>query len=117
MRFVESTFDATARLRTSILAAGLATFMVSGGWCEERAAMRGEATGGLGLTSQRGAESFASSDPTYSWNASEFVESFSSLSQQQQARVLRRCKDVMAKPAEADPNHLTLCQLLATLRR
>ena len=79
--------------------------------------MRGEAMGALGLTLQRGAESFASSDPAYSWNASDVVESFSSLSQQQQARVLRRCKDVMARPAEAEPNHLTLCQFLATLKR
>ena len=117
MRFVARIGDARRALGGGILAVATVALSMSSGWCEERPASRGEATGGLGLILPRGAESFASSGPLSSWSATDVAESFSSLSQQQQARVLRRCKDVMARPTEAEPNHLTLCQLLATLRR
>lgn len=75
-------------------------------------AVRGEATGGGGLNS----------DPTptdgrnaFAMSSSEVAESFSSLSQQQQARVMQRCRDMIAKPNQADPNQLALCQTLAAM--
>jgi hypothetical protein len=47
----------------------------------------------------------------------DVTESFGSLTKQQQARVMQRCKDVIAKPGEADPNQLALCQTLAAMVR
>ena len=72
------------------------------------AAVRGEATGGLGLTGEpaRGESAFAMS-------ATDVTESFFSLTQQQQARVMQRCREVIAKPAQSDPNHIAVCQTLA----
>lgn len=37
---------------------------------------------------------------------------FDSLSRQQQARVMQRCRDVLARPAQADASQLTICQTL-----
>jgi hypothetical protein len=37
---------------------------------------------------------------------------FESLSRQQQVRVMQRCKEVLAAPAEADANQISLCQTL-----
>jgi hypothetical protein len=115
MRPVKSKDDARRSLRAGILALGVIALPASG-WCGEIGAERGE-TGGVGLTSSRGSDAFASGGSSYGWNAEDVTESFGSLSQQEQARVLRRCRAVVEKPAEAEPNHLTFCQILAAIVR
>lgn len=91
-------------------------------------AARGEATGGPGLTGE-----LTPSGPTDTTGAGrtagstggqdafamsvDIAESFSSLTKQQQARIMRRCKDVIARPGEADPNQLAICQRLAATTR
>lgn len=91
-------------------------------------ASRGKATGGPGLTGE-----LTPSGPTDTTGAGrtagstggqdafamsgDIAESFSSLTKQQQARILRRCKDVIARPGEADPNQLAICQRLAATTR
>lgn len=98
------------------------------------AAMRGEATGGLGLTSEpspaaaagtksRGGpagtrpSAWIGGQDAFAMSALDITESFDSLTKQQQARIMRRCKDVIAKPGEADPNQLALCQTLTAMTR
>ena len=75
-------------------------------------AVRGEATGGLGLT---GDPARADGENAFAMSNSDVAESFSSLSQQQQARIMQRCRDLIAKPNQADPNQLALCQTLAAM--
>jgi hypothetical protein len=98
------------------------------------AALRGEATGGLGLTSEpsraaatgtdglgapggSGAGTARRGEGAFAMSPTDVTESFGSLTKQQQARVMQRCKDVIAKPGEADPNQLALCQTLAAMVR
>ncbi len=116
MRPVKCKDDARRSLRAGILALGVTALPVSG-WCGEIGAQRGEASGDLGLNSSPGVDAFASGGSSYGWNAEDVTESFGSLSQQEQARVLRRCRAVVEKPAEAEPNHLTFCQILAAIVR
>jgi hypothetical protein len=40
---------------------------------------------------------------------------FDSLSRQQQARVMQRCRDVLARPAQAEASQLSICQTLMTM--
>ena len=42
---------------------------------------------------------------------------FDSLSRRQQARVMQRCRDVIARPAQADANQLTICQTLMVMAK
>jgi hypothetical protein len=96
------------------------------------AAMRGEATGGLGLTRDPATATGTSGvsrhgraaprtgtrgEGAFAMSPSDVTESFGSLTKQQQARVMQRCKDVIAKPGEADPNQLALCQTLAAISK
>jgi hypothetical protein len=37
---------------------------------------------------------------------------FDALSRLQQARVMQRCRDVLARPAKAEASHLTICETL-----
>ena len=48
---------------------------------------------------------------------SDISAAFETLSRPQQARVLQRCKDVVARPAQADPNQLTICQMLLAMAK
>ena len=48
---------------------------------------------------------------------SDISSAFQTLSRPQQARVLQRCKDVVARPALVDPNQLTICQMLLAMAK
>ena len=48
---------------------------------------------------------------------SDISSAFETLSRPQQARVMQRCKDVVARPALVDPNQLTICQMLLAMAR
>ncbi|MEA2985226.1 MAG: hypothetical protein QOD94_1480 [Alphaproteobacteria bacterium] len=48
---------------------------------------------------------------------SDISSAFQTLSRPQQARVLQRCKDVVARPALVDPNQLTVCQMLLAMAK
>jgi hypothetical protein len=48
---------------------------------------------------------------------SAISSAFETLSRPQQARVMQRCKDVVARPAQADPNQLAICQTLLAMAR
>jgi hypothetical protein len=46
---------------------------------------------------------------------SDIWSAFETLSGPQQARVMQRCKELVARPALADPNQLTICQTLMAM--
>lgn len=46
---------------------------------------------------------------------SDIWSAFETLTRPQQARVMQRCKEMVARPALADPNHLTICQTLMAM--
>jgi hypothetical protein len=46
---------------------------------------------------------------------SDVWSAFETLSRPQQARVMQRCKEVVARPALAEPNQLTICQTLMAM--
>ena len=46
---------------------------------------------------------------------SDISSAFETLSRPQQARVMQRCKEVVARPALADQNQLTICQVLLAM--
>ena len=48
---------------------------------------------------------------------SDISSAFETLSRPQQARVMQRCKDLVARPALVDPNQLTICQMLLAMAR
>jgi hypothetical protein len=48
---------------------------------------------------------------------SDISSAFETLSRPQQARVLQRCKDVVARPALVDQNQLTICQMLLAMAK
>ena len=50
-------------------------------------------------------------------NTTAIIESFQSLSQAQQTRVMQRCKDVLAAPSRASSNQIGLCQTLNALAK
>ena len=47
----------------------------------------------------------------------DISSAFETLSRPQQARVMQRCKDVVARPAQADANQLTICQMLLAMAK
>ena len=49
--------------------------------------------------------------------SSGISSAFDALSRRQQARVMQRCRDVMARPAQADANQLTVCQTLTVMAK
>jgi hypothetical protein len=61
---------------------------------------------------------FSGGHAAFGMDTSGVRESFESLTKAQQARVMQRCKDVIANPAQANTNQLALCQtLVATAKR
>lgn len=48
-------------------------------------------------------------------NSAVILDSFQSLTQAQQARVMQRCKDVMGSPSRASSNQVALCQTLSAM--
>jgi hypothetical protein len=50
-------------------------------------------------------------------DGSSISAAFETLSAPQQARVMQRCKDVVARPELSDPTQLTICRTLMTMAR
>ena len=48
---------------------------------------------------------------------SDIPSAFETLSRAQQARVMQRCKEVVARPALAEQNQLTICQVLLAMAK
>jgi hypothetical protein len=48
---------------------------------------------------------------------SDISSAFETLSRPQQARVMQRCKEVVARPALVDQNQLTICQVLLAMAK
>jgi hypothetical protein len=57
-----------------------------------------------------GRQSFAMESPDIS-------AAFDSLSRPQQARVMQRCKDIVARPAQADASQLVICETLMAMSK
>jgi hypothetical protein len=69
-------------------------------------------------SSTNGSTGFTGAQGAFGMDTSGVRESFESLTKAQQARVMQRCKDVIANPAQSDVNQLALCQtLVATAKR
>jgi hypothetical protein len=88
--------------------AGAANLGIFGGLFSGSGTASGSTSGGTGFTAGQGA---------FGMETSGVRESFESLTKAQQARVMQRCKDVIASPAQADPNQLALCQTLAAMAK
>lgn len=82
-----------------------------------RAGLGGGADNGPGTGGGSGNGSGASGAGQGNTNKSNVVGSFQSLSQPQQARVMQRCKDVLAAPRKAEPSQLALCNTLDAMAR
>lgn len=53
----------------------------------------------------------------FAMEGADISATFDSLSRKQQARVMQRCRDVLARPAQADADHLTICQALMAITK
>ena len=74
----------------------------------------GAGTGGTGAGAGGSAGAGAAA---FGLSGSGVAGSFAALSNVQQARVMQRCKDVLARPKQADPNQLALCKTLMSLAK
>ena len=81
------------------------------------AVLGGDTAGGGAGTGGGGADDPGTIGGQGGTEGSDISSAFQTLSRPQQARVLQRCKDVVARPALVDPNQLTVCQMLLAMAK
>jgi hypothetical protein len=79
------------------------------------------ASGSVGFGFGGGSDGRADGSSTISGTGgtggSDIPSAFETLSRAQQARVMQRCKEVVARPALAEQNQLTICQVLLAMAK
>lgn len=106
MRILDLKYDAGRAARIGMVVLGLFALTAP--------SMSGDTVGGIpgGGT---GTDDVNGGVGVFGTDGSGIRASFESLTPQQQARVMQRCQDVVASPAQANRHHLALCRTLMTL--
>jgi hypothetical protein len=72
---------------------------------------------GPGRISERGIGGILGGHESFAMEGPDISAAFDSLSRPQQARVLQRCKDIVARPAQADASQLAICGTLMAMSK
>jgi hypothetical protein len=78
------------------------------------------AAAGPGRISERGGGGLGGilgGHEAFAMESSDISVAFDSLSRQEQARVMQRCKDVVANPAQAEASQLAICETLMAMSK